>query len=382
MSTLHKAVYAVVRPLAHVFFKLKFGYTYEKAKDLPDNYIVLANHTTDFDPLLVALGFPGHMYFVASEHVARWGFASRLLMTFLDPILRYKGSVAASTVKEILRRLRSGSNVALFAEGSRSWDGRTGPILPSTGKLVKKAKCGMVTFKLTGGYFTSPRWSEGGTRKGPFHGAPVRVYTAEELAAMTDKEVYDAICRDLYEDAYARQLADPQPYRGKFPAQRMENLLFLCPRCGAEGTIHSHGDTVECAACGHSFRYDRYGMLSGTDFTTVAELAHWQKSRVAADVLEGVTYTSPHGRLVTVADSVAAPVDEGPVSMSAAALTCGGTVIPLESISELDIHGKRGVVFTAGHDYYELTPEGNGLKYCLLWEQYARRPVSTAVSND
>ena len=106
MHTLHKAVFVILRPLVRLFFWFKFGYTCEKAANLPDHFIVLANHTTDFDPLFVALGFREHMYFVASEHVARWGFAYKLLKFFLAPILRYKGSVASTTVKELLTSVR------------------------------------------------------------------------------------------------------------------------------------------------------------------------------------------------------------------------------------------------------------------------------------
>jgi len=374
MAVLHKVVFAILRPLVALFFAFKFGYTCEKVRNVQGNYIVLANHTTDFDPLFVALGFPRHMYFVASEHVARWGFAYTLLKFFLSPILRYKGSVASSTVKEILRTVRGGANVCLFAEGSRSWDGRTGPILPSTAKLVQKAKCGLVTYKITGGYLTSPRWSQGGTRRGPIHGAPVGIYTPEQLAAMSSDELYQIICRDLWEDAYQRQLEDPKPYRGRHLAHRMESLLFRCPHCGAADTLTSQKDKVCCSACGGSFRYDKFGMLSGLPFDTVRDLADWQRALVEQDAgQEDTVYRSAHGKLVTVANSVETPVDEGPVTMTARAITCGATEIPLSQISELDIHGKYGLVFTADHIYYELTPTGNAYKYFLLYHSLVRQ---------
>ena len=45
--------YKLLRPLVILLLKCVFGYTYETAKHLPANYIVLSNHATDFDPLLV-----------------------------------------------------------------------------------------------------------------------------------------------------------------------------------------------------------------------------------------------------------------------------------------------------------------------------------------
>ncbi len=379
MHSFHKVVYSILRPLVAAFLWFKFGYRYKTAKNLPDNYIVLANHATNFDPVFVAVAFP-HMYLVGSEHISRWGFASKLLKFFLAPILRPKGSVASATVKEILQTLRSGRNVCLFAEGSCSWDGTPNPILPSTGKMVQKARCGLVTYRLSGGFFAYPRWSTSGKRKGPVFGEPVNVYTAEQLAAMTAQEVNEAIIRDLGEDAYVRQLADPKPYRSEHTAEGLEYLLFRCPDCGKLDTLHTHGDTVECTACGLEFRYDEYGTLHNIPFATLKDYQDWQETQTAQDVVLGTAYSSPCGKLISVANSTATDVDEGPVSMNAEAITCGNTVIPMSEISNLDIHGKNVIVFTAGKTYYELKPEGNGYKYVLLYQALTQTKPELAMA--
>lgn len=371
MHTFHKVVYTILRPLVAAFLWLKFGYQYKREKDLPENYIVLANHATNFDPLFVAVAFP-QMYFVGSEHISRWGFASKLLKFFLSPIFRPKGSVASTTVKEILQTLRSGKNVCLFAEGSCSWDGRNNPILPSTGKMVQKARCGLVTYRLMGGFFAQPRWGTSGTRKGYVRGEPVHVYTKEQLAAMTADEINAIIVRDLHEDAYERQLLNASRYRSKHSAEGLEYLLFRCPTCGKLDTLRTHDDTVECTECGLTFRYDEYGMLHGLPFDTLKDYHIWQEKEVQKAAAEGLSYTSPTGTLISVANSTATPMAQGPVSLSAEALTCGDTVIPMSEISNLDIHGKQGLVFTAGKTYYELKPSGNALKFFLLYQAYAK----------
>lgn len=379
MHAFHKIVYTILRPLVAVFLWFKFGYTCEKVKNLPDNYIVLANHATNFDVVFVGAAFP-QMYFVGSEHISRWGFVSKLLNFFLAPIFRPKGSVASGTVKEILQTLRDGKNVCLFAEGSCSWDGTPNPILPSTGKMVQKARCGMVTYRLTGGFFCYPRWATGGKRRGPVHGAPVNVYTAEQLAAMTPAEINAAIVRDLGEDAYVRQLADPKPYRGDHGAEGLEYLLFTCPHCGKTDTLTTHGDTVECTACGGSFRYDECGMLHGVPFETLKELHSWQKAQVERLAAGGGACTDPHGVLITVASSTVTPVTEGAVTLSPEGLTCGEFTVPMSEISNLDIHGKNVIVFTAGKTYYELKPTGNGLKFVLLYNALTQAAAELALT--
>lgn len=351
-----------------LFLKLKLGYTYTEAKELPEKYIVLSNHNTDYDPLLVAASFKRQMYFVASEHIARWKLVYKFLRYGFEPIVRYKGTVAASTVKEVLRKLKAGSNVCIFAEGNRSWDGVTGPILPSTGKVVKTARCGLVTYRIRGGYFATPRWGTSGVRRGYLHGAPVNVYTEEQIAAMSVDEINAAINRDLYEDAYETQLASPKPYKGKGLAEGMENLLFVCPGCGAVDTITTHGDTVECTTCGMRFRYDEYGMLEGAPFDTVRDLSRWQEGEVAKAVGAEAVYTAKHGTLTQITKHEENLVAQGAVSLSVEALTCGETVIPMEDITNLAIHGKRGIVFSTSDAYYELIPDSNALKFVLFYE--------------
>jgi len=372
MNIKHKLVWLFIRPLVIIFLWFKFGYTFKTAKGLPENYIVLANHTTDFDPVFVGASFRKQMYFVASEHIARWKNAYKFLKWGFEPIMRYKGSVAASTVMDVLRKTRKGENVMVFAEGVRTWDGVTNPILPATGKMVKSAGCGLVTYKITGGYFAQPMWATAPTRKGPVHGEVVNIYTKEELSAMTVDEVNEIINRDLYEDAYERQSKSLHSYKGERLAEGMENLLFICPECGCHDTFTSSGNEVTCSKCGFSFTYDEKGMLSGAPFATVKDLALWQREEVKKAALRNESFTADKARLSLVVKHQETFLCEAPVEMSKDAITCGEEVIPMSQITELAMHGKRALVFTAGKKYYELIPEKgfNAIKFQYLFEEY------------
>jgi len=378
----HILFYTILRPLVILFAKLRFGYTYEKAKNLPDNYIVMSNHATDYDMLFVTSSFPEQMYFVASEHVARWGILSKFLNYAFAPILRPKGTSAAATVMEMVRKARKGENVCLFAEGLRTWDGVTCSIVPSTGKLVKTAGCGLVTYKIQGGYFASPMWGGASVRRGYLHGAPVNVYTAEQLQQMTAAEIQLAIETDLYEDAYARQLAQPKRYKSKEPAKGLENLLYICPECGAYDSFSSQGDTVSCKECGFFFRYNEYGMLEHAPYTTVFEFAQWQNEQLAEDVCAGVSYSAASGSLSRLDAHEAVSVAEGTVQMTPDVLRCGDWEVPMENITDLAMHGQRAIVFTANRQYYELIPArgANALKFFLYYNQVkANRKIKQTV---
>lgn len=367
----HKIFWSILRPPVMALLKFRFQYQCQKATGLPENYIVLSNHVTDWDPMLVAASFPRQMYFVASEHIARWKHWYPLIDWLVHPILRRKGSLAMSTVKEILETVRNGGNVALFAEGERSWDGVTGECLPSTGKLIKRAKCGLVTYRLKGGYFVSPRWSRS-MRKGKISGQLVNVYTKEQLQEMTVEEINAVIAKDIYEDAYETQKEWQASYKGKDLAESMEHLLFICPHCGAMDSMGSHGDTVECNSCHHSFRYTEYGMLEGTTCETVRELSAWQEAQVEKAAEQDVEFTASYGKLVKVDEHQEFFVSDGCVSMNKERLRCGDAEFSMESISEMAIHGKRGIVFSVKKDYYELKPEegNNAYKFILLYKAH------------
>ena len=279
------------------------------------------------------------------------------------PIWRPKGASAAGTTMDMMRKARKGESVCLFAEGVRSWDGITWEIPPATGKVVKSAGCGLVTYKLEGGYFASPMWSGASVRRGYFHGAPVNVYTPEQLKDMTAAEIQQAIERDLHEDAYARQRSNPRPYRGRKLAEGLENLLYICPTCGSYDCYETKGNRVTCKHCGMTFKYNVYGMLENAPYETVQEFSDWQQTRTVADAADGVAYTAHHGTLFRLEDHAETLVTEGEVYMDHEVLRCGDVEIPMSNVMDLAMHGQRALVFTANKTYYELLPAAGANAY-------------------
>lgn len=374
MKKRHVFFYKVARVLVILFAKIRFGYKFQVAKDLPENYIVISNHATDYDVLFVAASFKRMMYIVGSSHISRWGLASKLLEFCFAPIMRYKGAAATSAVKEMAKKAKKGANVCLFAEGVRTWDGITCPIAPATAKLIKSMGCGLVTYKITGGYFVSPMWAGATVRRGKLHGTPVSVLTKEQLQGMSNEEVYELLKNDLYEDAYERQKATPQRYRGKNLAEGMENLLFVCPECGELDSFSSEKDKVVCEKCGLTFTYDEYGMLKGAPFENLRDFAEWQYGKVEEHVANNVVYEANHAILKVLKQQEESLLTEGSVTFSKESVTCGNVKIPMESITDLAMHGRRAVVFTADKTYYEMIPSkgANSWKFLLYYNEYRK----------
>ena len=351
-----KALSSMLRP----WLKLKFNYTCETCT-AEGPLLVLANHNTDWDPLLLSLAFPKYMSFVASEHIFRWGFLAKVIIFLVAPIARMKGKTAGDTALTMIRRLRAGINVAMFAEGNRSFNGLTGDILPATGKLVRSSGASLVTFRLDGGYFTSPRWAGKRLRRGKMTGKIVRIYSPAELKAMSVDEINAVIRRDLFVDAYAEQRSAMVPFSGKNLAEHLETVLCRCPKCGALDTLHSEGNTLSCS-CGFSVRYNRFGFFEGED-APFDNLTDWDAAQtealLAAIPTDGTcifTDTEMHLRAVT-ADHESTDLGTGDMTLYTDRLECCGQVFPLSDLGGFALRGAQTVNFSCGTHNYEITSE-------------------------
>ena len=375
----HKRAYSLIRKLVKPFFKWKFNYEHPLIEDIEGPYIVLANHNLELDPVLVAMAFPKHMYFVASEHIMRKGFGTWFLMYFLKPIIRVKGKVEVKTVSEILRTLRGGDNVCVFAEGARSFNGLTRDILPSTGKMVRRSGATLITYRLEGGYFTQPRWSTT-LRRSKMKGVLAGVYTAEALQTMSEAEVNAIIARDLQEDAYETQKKEQIPFKGKHLALGLESTLFICPECKQIGTLKSNDSSISCS-CGASFTYTEMGELVDTkgNTHTITEWDLWQQRELAENYSKwkekGTTQPcfSDDITLYDIdKDHQLVGEQKGTLTAFTDRLECCGHTFFYEDMLGLDIFSRNFMVMNYGKDAHHYEMKGDlmlcALKYLYLYE--------------
>ena len=321
-------------------------------------FLLISNHVTSWDPLLVGVCLGGKQaYFVASEHLFRLGLLSKLIRWLLAPIPRRKASTGMDTVKACLRHLHAGHSVCLFAEGEQCWDGRTGPIFPATGKLVKSSGASLVTFRLEGGYLSLPRWGKHICR-GAVHGHPVGVYSPEELKKLSPQEINALIERDIAEDAWARQRQRPVRYRGKRRAEGMERALYACPGCRRIGTLRTDRDRVFCP-CGFERRYTEYGFFEPREpFETLADWDLWQRELLRARDFahEGDLLFQDEGlELKRIqSDHREELLALGTLRQFEDRLECADWRFPLPEIRSMAMVQAHLLLFSSGGNYYQL----------------------------
>jgi 1-acyl-sn-glycerol-3-phosphate acyltransferase len=335
--------------------------------------LIVANHVTNWDPLLLAMSFPNTpIRYVASEHIFRHGWISKLLEWLVAPIPRKKAASGADTVMAVLRALKAGDNVCIFAEGDATWDGLTHPVFPATGKLARMSGAALVTYRLEGGYLSLPRWSKT-VRRGKMRGAVVGIYSAEELKTMKGPEITALIDRDLYEDAWSRQKTEHVRFRAENRAEGIERGFFICPRCGEPGKVRGVGNRVVCG-CGLDLLYTEEGFFEPAE--PVATVAEWESMQREAlekrcQTADSMFFADKEMTLRAIGGGHRESLlGKGQLSQLPDALEIAGRRFPLKEIDSMAMVKANILLFSVGDSYYEIRAAASCClrKYLLVWQ--------------
>ncbi len=270
--------YKTVRFFTKGIFTKKFNFSSEKV-DIKAPFIVLCNHTTDYDAILIASAFKEPIHFVMSDHVSSIPVAGKLIKHLVDPIPITKSTLDVATVKKMFTVAKNGGALGLFPEGNKSFSGEMSDIKPSIAKLLKRLNIPVVIYTIDGGYFTSPRWTKN-KRKGYMHGAVRKIIDTDELASLSEEELYNSIVTNLRVSAYEVQAHKNTEFVGEDLAKNIESLLYLCPICGKVGTVYGEHNHVKCKNCDLLGEYDNFGYINGTPFARLDKWDEWQKQQL------------------------------------------------------------------------------------------------------
>lgn len=111
--------------------------------------LVVANHTSYVDPMLLAVAVPRRMAFLAKEelfHPAPWGWALRA--AGIIPVSR--GRADRGALEAALHVMQTGGALAVFAEGTRSADGCLQQAEPGVGLLAARSGATVLPVALLG----------------------------------------------------------------------------------------------------------------------------------------------------------------------------------------------------------------------------------------
>lgn len=264
------AVYSVVNSKIKIKLKNNVG-------KLERPSIVLCNHGSFFDFV-----YAGKILRKEKPHfiVARMYFHHKILKKVIEGTGAFPKSMYSTdleNVKNCLKVMSAGEVLAMMPEARLSTVGKFEGIQDATYKFIQKTNVAVYCIKISGGYLAKPKWG-GKIRKGALVEAELnKLFDAGETKELTLDEVKTRIDGAISYNEWEWLDSHPEvKYKCKAIAEGLENILVVCPKCGAKYSLKTEKDTITCEHCDLSVTMDNRYALSGTEFNTIADWYEWQ----------------------------------------------------------------------------------------------------------
>ena len=257
------------------FFSVRYHHKgkYIIKKDEP--IIVISNHQTDIDPVLVNLSFSRLLQPLATDNLFKKGF-THFWLTKFGAIPKKKGSIDIKSTILIMKAIKEKNSVIIFPEGNRTYAEFQYKMTDALPRLLKGLKTTVVLFNLHGGNGTRPRFAHR-PRRGRFYGEIKKVLTYDEYKDMTNDELLQLIKDNIrVYDSESGQL-----FKSKKRAEYLERMLFVCPECQSSQTLYSKKELVICKKCGFKAEFTEDLRIKPLDsqikFTKLLDWYNYQK---------------------------------------------------------------------------------------------------------
>ena len=337
-----------------------------------ESYIVLCNHQTGLDGILVPYSFQRHLYGVLTDSFLSKGWVAKMFKHQLGLIGKHKGAVDLKANMDMMRCIKEGGSLLIFPEGNRSYAEFQFTMTDGFAKFIRFFKKPIVLVNFHGGTGVDPRFAKS-RRKGPFYGEIKRILQPEEFANWSDEELYKVIQENLR--VYDSESGDL--YKSNERAEYLERMLFVCPKCGQVETLYSEGNYVHCKACGLTVEYGEDLHLRSDDEDFKFErLVDWYNYQIRFvknyKVTDKPIFTSGTAELyISHPDKKRELIAKGPVELTAKTIKFAEKTIDISEIEIASpINGNNFNFSTSTEEYLVKGDDRfNPLKYVLMFNK-------------
>ncbi len=313
-----------------------FSYRAYPAKE-PGPIVMIANHASRVDYQFTAPAcWPKRLNYVVGYNEF-FRFPTNLLLPAMQVIPKKNFTPDAHALRQILRVIAMGGNICLMPEGMSSITGMAQPVIPGGAKLLKKLGVPVYYSKISGAYLTYTKHCLD-ERRGRIEVVVDRMFTAEQLRALSVEEIEDTMNRLLAHDDYMWNAKAQVRFNGRGQmAKKLDTLLYLCPRCGARYEMDCEGNTMRCRRCGNRVELDEsYRLIPAPGSECPALVTDWtilERQRAAEEVRRPGFSHSGHVRVGVLPEHRALKGDatslirgEGMLTLDARGLSFDGTL--------------------------------------------------------
>ena len=156
--------------------------------------LVLSNHQTFLDPVLVGLAIPRYVRWVARQTLYKSRLLSRLISSLRAIPIDHRG-FSRDGLQATLNALDEGACVGMFPEGERTYSGELEPFKPGISLLIKRTKAPIVPAGIAGGYAAFSRYRKF-PRLSPLFQPPTDATIAVSVGTPIDPAKYEKMPRE------------------------------------------------------------------------------------------------------------------------------------------------------------------------------------------
>ena len=364
-------------------YKVQFYYDYDSKSLRGKPIILLSSHASRLEFIYTLYGFKRKDVNLVCgyQNILKKGLYGILIK--LGVISKYLYQPDLICVKNMLKVLKRNGAIGLFPEGIQSTSGSTHPINPATAQFIKRSKATVVIATSKGAYMATNRYSS--DRKKGYIGIDYSLaFTPEMLEELTEEQIYTVLLEKIRYNDFAYNKVARNKYVGKKPnVFGIDKILFKCPDCKEEYTLHVERDTVVCRHCGFQVSVNEYYDLVDGEGETVPfdidEWYKWQRRCVAKELQDDAFEMTLDGSMCALKlDKLRkSPKDRQVLSVGQARLTKQGLVFtgaldgqavdfefPAKSVYSLTCSTKGYLEFYSNNNYYMLVPSNK--EQCLI----------------
>ena len=269
-------------------YKVKFSYDYDRKKLGKGPIILLSAHASRLEFIYSLYGFKHKDINMVCgyQNIMKKGIYG--FFTKLGIISKYLYQPDLVCVKSMLKVLKQGGVLGLFPEGIQSTSGSTHPINPATAHFIKRSKATVVVATSKGAYLATNRYSS--DRKKGYIGIDYSLlFTPERLEELTEEEIHKLLLEKISYNDFEFNKVARNKYIGKKPnAYGIDKILYKCPICKKEHTLHVENDTITCTKCELKAKVNEYYDLVNICDKKIPEdidkWYKWQRGCVAEEI--------------------------------------------------------------------------------------------------
>ena len=197
-------------------------------------------------------------------------------------------STDIENVKNCMRVISAKRILVMMPEARLSTVGKFEGIQDATYHFIQRMNVPVYTMRLDGSYLACSKWCKKKPKGGLVEITLSPLFKTNEVKALGLDEIKQRVNNALYYDEFAWLEKHPEVhYKSKILAEGLENVLYLCPKCGAKHAFKTNKLKIFCSKCGFERTLNsRYAFTVAEPFKNFADWYDWQASEMEKEIRE------------------------------------------------------------------------------------------------